>query len=415
MLNNMEEMREIATDMAEGMNMISKNYNDLISIEEKIINLQKDINDIRSKSYFSQNILEKCFERLGEIIVRTDDVSSASSETKNIKKVGLDMPSHSGKSQATATADNIRTGDISLLKSKNISKGTQEMPILQKDKSLNNNSLAKDKNLSSGDNSPSKDKLLSKGENSDDILFFPEEKTENIITSSFILSEMERKYLTFSEFIYNNPNGDGYYQTSTESIYPRIIITKKTDPSFIQDAMDFGFVDRIYLSPNCEEILNDTLRTQLCKMTGHQSFYIKFFTISPEYNEDIGVSHKAYHLITINSSEESRFQINDIKPKKQGYYNRQWTKTRRALGIKAVLGRMTDLKKKNCSVHCATNNWMIILGDGKARGQRMLTDKINELDQLLMPASQMTKTEAIKFMKKTKSDNEGWITLGKKM
>ena len=280
------------------------------------------------------------------------------------------------------------------------------MPI-QKDKSLNNNSLAKDKNLSSGDNSPSKDKLLSKGENSDDILFFPEEKTENIITSSFILSEMERKYLTFSEFIYNNPNGDGYYQTSTESIYPRIIITKKTDPSFIQDAMDFGFVDRIYLSPNCEEILNDTLRTQLCKMTGYQSFYIKFFTISPEYNEDIGVCHKAYHLITINSSEESRFQINEIKPKNQRYYNRQWTKTRRALGIKVVLGRMTNLKKKNCSVHCATNNWMIILGDGKARGQRMLTYKINELDQLLMPASQMTKTEAIKFMKKTKSDSEG--------
>ena len=275
MSNNMEEMRDIVTDMAEGMNMISENYNDLISIEEKIINLQKDINDIRSKSYISQNILEKCFERLGEIIVRTDDVSSASSETKNIKKVGLDMPSHSGKSKATATADNIRT--------------------------------------------------------------------ENIITSSFILSEMEREYLTFSEFIYNNPNGNGYYQTSTESIYPRIIITKKTDPSFIQDAMDFDFVDRIYLSPNCEEILNDTLRTQLCKMTGHQSFYIKFFTISPEYNEDVGVCHKAYHLITINSSEESRFQINDIKPKKQGYYNRQWTKTRRALGIKAVLGRMTDL------------------------------------------------------------------------
>ena len=68
MSNNMEEMRDIAIDMAEGMNMISENYNDLISIEEKIINLQKDINDIRSKSYISQNILEKCFEGLGEIV-----------------------------------------------------------------------------------------------------------------------------------------------------------------------------------------------------------------------------------------------------------------------------------------------------------------------------------------------------------
>ena len=124
MSNNIKEMRDFATNMAEGMNMISENYNDLISIQENIINLKKDINDIRSKSYISQNLLEKCFESLGEMIMRTYDVSSASSETKNIKKVGLDMPSHSGKSQATTIADNIRTGDISFPKGKNISKGT---------------------------------------------------------------------------------------------------------------------------------------------------------------------------------------------------------------------------------------------------------------------------------------------------
>ena len=236
------------------------------------------------------------------------------------------------------------------------------MPILQKDKILKDNSLPKDEHLPSGDNSPSKDKLLSKGENSDDILFFPEEKMENMSKiSSITLSDMERKYFTFSEFIYNNPNGNGYYQTSTEPIYPRKIITKKTDPLFIQDAMDFGFVDRIYLSPNCDEILNETLRIQLCNMTRHQSLYINFFTISLEYNEDSEICIKAYHLITINNSVESRFQINDYKPKKQGYYNRQWTKTRRALGIKAVLGRMIDRRKKNCSIHCATNNWMIII------------------------------------------------------
>ena len=139
------------------------------------------------------------------------------------------MSSHSGKNQVITIADNIRTGDISLSKGKNISKGIQEMPIHQKDKSLKNNSLAKDKDLSSGDNNPLKDKLLSKRETSDDILFFPEEQTENnaVNTSSFSSFDMERKYLTFSEFIYNNPNVDEYYQTSTESIYPRIIITKR--------------------------------------------------------------------------------------------------------------------------------------------------------------------------------------------
>ena len=118
MANNIQEMRDITTDMIEGINMISENYNALISIEEKVINLQKDINDMRFKSYISQNLLEICFERLREIIMRSNDVSSASSETKNINKVGLDMPSHSGKSQATAIADNIRIGDISLFKGK---------------------------------------------------------------------------------------------------------------------------------------------------------------------------------------------------------------------------------------------------------------------------------------------------------
>ena len=84
--------------MVEGMNIIAKNYNALISIEEKVINLQKDINNIMSKSYMSHNLLEKCFERLGEMIVRSENVPSVSSETKNINKVDLDMPSHSGKS-----------------------------------------------------------------------------------------------------------------------------------------------------------------------------------------------------------------------------------------------------------------------------------------------------------------------------
>ena len=45
----------------------------------------------------------------------------------------------------------------------------------------------------------------------------------------------------------------------------------------------------------------------------------------------------------------------------------------------------------------------------------MMIEKINELDQLLLSASHMTKDEAKKFMKKKKSNNEGWITLEKKM
>ena len=58
---------------------------------------------------------------------------------------------------------------------------------------------------------------------------------------------------------------------------------------------------------------------------------------------------------------------------------------------------------------------MIVIRDGKAIGHRMMTDKITKFDQLLIPSSQMTKKEDEKFMKKTKVNNEGWITLGKKI
>ena len=91
----------------------------------------------------------------------------------------------------------------------------------------------------------------------------------------------------------------------------------------------------------------------------------------------------------MNNSEERIIEINDKKPKKLGFYIWPWIKTRRALGIKVVLGRMIDLRKKNCSVHCATNNWMIVIADGKARRHKMMTSKIIELDQLLIPSSQM--------------------------
>ena len=72
---------------------------------------------------------------------------------------------------------------------------------------------------------------------------------------------------------------------------------------------------------------------------------------------------------------------------------------------------MTNLRKKNYSTHYATNNWMIVIRDGKVKGHR----KIIKLDQLLIPSRQMTKKEAERFIKKIKVNNEDWITLEKKI
>ena len=57
--------------------------------------------------------------------------------------------------------------------------------------------------------------------------------------------------------------------------------------------MDFGFVDRIFLIFDCMEILNDTLKTQLFKLTRTQNYFARFFSISPKYNENNGEYIKA--------------------------------------------------------------------------------------------------------------------------
>ena len=176
-LNNIQEVRRIASNLAGGMNSLAENYNSLISIEERMINIQKDINDIRTRPYLAQNILEKSFEELEFLIMRRKDISPVSSEAKNILKVDLDMPSHTGKSQMLADADNIGIKDASRSSDKNILTGIQEMAIISKDKSLKIHSSNKDKPLLKEDNSHSNDKLLSKGETSDDIIFFRKEKT----------------------------------------------------------------------------------------------------------------------------------------------------------------------------------------------------------------------------------------------
>ena len=107
--NNIHDMRRIVGNMAEGMNILAENYNFLMTIEDKMINLQKDINDTRTKYYMAQNLLERSFEDLENLIMRIEDVSLVSLETKNILKVDLDMSSSLGKSQVTTNADNIRT------------------------------------------------------------------------------------------------------------------------------------------------------------------------------------------------------------------------------------------------------------------------------------------------------------------
>ena len=78
-LNNIDDMRSIARDMAECMNILAENYNSVLTIEENMINIKNDINDVRTRSYMAQNLFERSFEIFESMIMRTEDTSSVSS------------------------------------------------------------------------------------------------------------------------------------------------------------------------------------------------------------------------------------------------------------------------------------------------------------------------------------------------
>ena len=95
------------------------------------------------------------------------------------------------------------------------------MPILPNYKGLVNNSLSQGK---AQYNSFSKDKLLLNGENPDDILFFLEEKIENIpINSSIIIYDIEKKKNTWPS------------QNSFITIPMDMVISKSPQSPFIQE------------------------------------------------------------------------------------------------------------------------------------------------------------------------------------
>ena len=62
-LNNIDDMRSIAIDMAECMNILVENYNSILTIKEKMIDIQKDINDVRTRPYMAKNLFERSFEK----------------------------------------------------------------------------------------------------------------------------------------------------------------------------------------------------------------------------------------------------------------------------------------------------------------------------------------------------------------
>ena len=80
------------------------------------------------------------------------------------------------------------------------------------------------------------------------------------------------------------------------------MIKDQTYHILIQNAIDYGFVDRIYLSKDCNKIRYDSLKSQLCNLTQNENCCAKFFSISLEYNEDNGIVIKAFHAITLNST-----------------------------------------------------------------------------------------------------------------
>lgn len=94
---------------------------------------------------------------------------------------------------------------------------------------------------------------------------------------------------------------------------------------------DFGYIDLIYPDVNLDELFcfDATLISKISQYTQKKNVCLKFYTISPEYDDE--VEYEAIHLINLNIVTSS-FNLEVGKNKlKEPIFNREWASYRRAV------------------------------------------------------------------------------------
>ena len=216
-------------------------------------------------------------------------------------------------------------------------------------------------------------------------------------TSSLNLKEEE--YKQFSTWVYSTcSQNNTIFKAPGKNMYLRMIAIKWADTLLVGKIKKYGYLDLIYPDTDLREIVSlyELLVKEVSKFAQKRSIYLKFYTISPEYHQN--VEYQAFYMISVGHLTKN-FQV-EIGTE---YINvpqitKAWIRTRRARGIKAIWSIAKDLYKRNYRTIIQFQNYIFITSEDSHTLLNIVLDLINEFSTMRFPSSSETIQQACQLM-----------------
>ena len=178
------------------------------------------------------------------------------------------------------------------------------------------------------------------------------------------LNPKEEEYKQFSTWIYSIcSHNNNIHKAPGKNMYPRMIATKGVDPLLVGKIARYGYLDLIYPDTDLREIasLDELLVKEISKFAQKRPIYLKFYTISPEYHQN--VEYQAFYMISVGHITKN-FQLEvGTEYTNVPQITKNWIRTRRARGIKAIWSIVKDLYKRNFRTIIRFQNYILVTAE----------------------------------------------------
>ena len=213
------------------------------------------------------------------------------------------------------------------------------------------------------------------------------------------LNPKEEEYKQFSTWIYSTcSHNNTIFKAPGKNMYPRMIVIKGADPLLVGKIAKYGYLDLIYPDIDLREIacFDELLVKEVSRFAQKRPIYLKFYTISPEYHQN--VEYQAFYMISIGHLSKN-FQMEvGTEYTNVTQINKSWIRTRRARGIKAIWSIAKDLYRRNFRTIIRFQNYIIVNSEDSHTPSNILLEFINEISTMRFPSSNETMQQAYQLM-----------------
>ena len=177
-----------------------------------------------------------------------------------------------------------------------------------------------------------------------------------------------------------------------------MIAIKRADPLIVGKIAKYGYLDLIYPDTDLKKItcFDELLVKEVSRFAQKRSIYLKFYTISPEYHQN--VEYQAFYMISIGHLSKN-FQIEvGTEYTNVPQITKSWIRSRRARGIKVIWSIAKDLYKRNFRTIIRFQNYILVTSEDSHTPSNILLEFINEIRTMRFSSSSETLQQAYQLM-----------------